>query len=63
MEVKLEGEPLTMSFNAYYLMDVLKIFTEDTSEIVLQLNGEIQPVVIQSLDHEKYVCMLMPIKP
>lgn len=63
MTIKMEGSALTISFNAYYLMDVLKIFAEDTSDIVLHLNGEIQPVVVQSPEHENYVCMLMPIKP
>jgi len=63
IEVKTEGEPLNISFNANYLMDVLKIFAEDASHSLLQLNSEIQPAVIHSVDNDDYVCMLMPIKP
>lgn len=63
VEVKSEGEPLNISFNANYLMDVLKIFAEDASHSLLQLNSEIQPAVIHSVDNDDYVCMLMPIKP
>ncbi|PIQ26785.1 DNA polymerase III subunit beta [bacterium (Candidatus Blackallbacteria) CG17_big_fil_post_rev_8_21_14_2_50_48_46] len=63
VEVKTEGEPLNISFNANYLLDVLKIFAEDASHILLQLNSEIQPAVVQSVDNDDYVCMLMPIKP
>ena len=63
LDIQLEGEPLEISFNANYLMDVLKVFAEDATHIALQLNSEIQPVVIQSVDNDDYVCMLMPIKP
>lgn len=63
IDIKSEGEPLNINFNANYLMDVLKIFADDASHILLQLNSEIQPAVIQSVDNDDYVCMLMPIKP
>lgn len=63
IEIQSQGEPLNISFNANYLMDILKIFADDETHILLQLNSEIQPVVIQSVNSDDYVCMLMPIKP
>jgi DNA polymerase-3 subunit beta len=63
LEIKCEGEPLSISFNANYLIDVLRIFAEDSPHLLLQMNSEIQPVVAKSPDSDDYVCMLMPIKP
>ena len=60
---KFEGEPLSISFNAQYLIEVLRIYAEDSSHIALQLNSEVQPVVVSSVDNDDYLCMLMPIKP
>lgn len=63
VEIKLEGEPLSISFNAQYLIEVLRTFVEDCSHILLQLNSEVQPVVVSAVDNDDYLCMLMPIKP
>ena len=63
VDIKLEGEPLSISFNAQYLIEVLRTFVEDSSHILLQLNSEVQPVVVSSVDNDDYLCMLMPIKP
>jgi len=63
MDIKNEGEPLSISFNSQYLIEVLRIYAEDTSHILLQMNSEVQPVVVSSVDNDDYVCMLMPIKP
>lgn len=63
IEIKNEGEPLTISFNAQYLIEVLRSYAEDSSHILLQMNSEVQSVVISSVDNDDYVCLLMPIKP
>lgn len=63
LSAKFEGEPLSISFNAQYLIEVLRIYAEDSSHIMLQLNSEVQPVVVSSVDNDDYLCMLMPIKP
>lgn len=63
LEIKYEGEPITISFNANYLIDVLRTFAEDCPTLCLMLNGETQPVVLQGLNDDSYSCMLMPIKP
>lgn len=63
IEIKSEGDPLTISFNAQYLIEVLRTYAEDSSHILLQLNSEVQPVVVSSVDNDDYLCMLMPIKP
>lgn len=63
VDIKTEGEPLTISFNAQYLIEVLRTYAEDASHILLQLNSEVQPVVVSAVDNDDYLCMLMPIKP
>ncbi len=60
---KFEGEPISISFNAQYLIEVLRIYAEDSSHVMLQLNSEVQPVVFSAVDNDDYLCMLMPIKP
>lgn len=63
IDVKFEGEPVRISFNAQYLVEVLKTYADDASHILLQLNSEVQPAVVSSVDNDDYICMLMPIKP
>lgn len=59
--IKSEGEPLNISFNAQYLIEVLRTYAEDSSHLLLQLNSEVKPVVVSSVDNDDYLCMLMPI--
>lgn len=61
MDIKSEGEPLNISFNAQYLIEVLRTYAEDSSHLLLQLNSEVKPVVVSSVDNDDYLCMLMPI--
>lgn len=61
LRIKSEGEPLNISFNAQYLIEVLRTYAEDSSHLLLQLNSEVKPVVISSVDSDDYLCMLMPI--
>lgn len=63
LPIKLEGEPISISFNAQYLFEVLRTYSEESSHIILHLNSEVQPVVVTSVDNDDYTCMLMPIKP
>lgn len=63
VDIKSEGEGLTISFNAQYLIEVLRTYAEDASHILFQLNSEVQPVVVSAVDNDDYLCMLMPIKP
>jgi len=61
LDIKSEGEPLSISFNAQYLIEVLRTYAEDSSHVLLQLNSEVKPVVMASMDNDDYLCMLMPI--
>lgn len=63
LPLKLEGDPLSISFNAQYLIEVLRTYAEDSAHLLIQMNSEVQPVVFSAVDNDDYVCMLMPIKP
>ncbi len=63
LSIKLEGEPMSISFNAQYLIEVLRTYAEESSHLLLQLNSEVQPVIVNAVENDDYVCMLMPIKP
>lgn len=60
IDVNLTGKALDISFNARYLLDVLKeIFDE---EIVLDFNTSISPCVIHPLSGDSYLYLVLPVK-
>lgn len=60
IDAEIEGEKQNLVVNWHYLLDGLKGI--DSSEIFLGLNGEVKPILIRSLEEDKYLYLLMPIK-
>lgn len=62
--VEYEGAPITMSFNAKYLLDALAALDEE--EIELGLSGELDPALIQPSNRQgndgRNVCVIMPMR-
>ena len=54
--VEFSGEPLTLSFDGKYLLDALKVFTDN--EVMISFNGDTKPIVITS-EHDAGVLELM----
>ncbi|HEY9724361.1 MAG TPA: DNA polymerase III subunit beta [Oscillatoriaceae cyanobacterium] len=59
LSLEYTGEPLTISFNADYLVDALKNMDVDT--IRMSLNTPLSPVLLRPLDNDSHTCLVMPL--
>ena len=57
--VKYEGQQLTINFNAKYLIDALSVFGE--TDMTLEFNNELSPVVLRSNNYPDYLGIIMPL--
>jgi DNA polymerase-3 subunit beta len=61
LDVDYAGDPLTIGFNARYLLDVLSALSDD--EVVLEFAGELDPGVIKPAnDATMFVGVVMPMR-
>ena len=58
LDASVEGEPLDISFNIEYLIDVLKVVEEE--RVVFQSNGAENPGVIKPEGRTDFVHVIMP---
>ncbi|WP_031514346.1 DNA polymerase III subunit beta [Desulfofalx alkaliphila] len=56
----LEGEEVSISFNARYLTDVLRTVGEE--EIILELSGPLSPGVIRPPRGDNYLSLILPVR-
>jgi DNA polymerase III subunit beta len=60
LEISYAGNDLTVGFNARYFIDVLGEMDEE--QVVLELNGELDPGLIRSHKGDDYVGVVMPMR-
>lgn len=60
IEVPYKGTPLTVGFNARYLVDVLSV--TDTDEVTLELGDEHSPGVLHGPNDKSYTAVVMPMR-
>jgi DNA polymerase-3 subunit beta len=60
LELDYQGEPLTIGFNARYIMDVLSLISEDFIEF--SLIDDLSPGVIVPKDDPSFLAVVMPIR-
>jgi len=60
IEVSYEGDPVEVSYNAVYLMDVLKVTEGD--EIEMNLISSMNPGVIKEKGNDDFLYVVMPIR-
>ena len=60
IEVPYKGSPLTVGFNARYLIDVLSVSEQD--EITLELGDEHSPGVLHAPGDKSYTAVVMPMR-
>lgn len=58
LDATVEGEPLDISFNIRYLIDVLNVISDE--KVVFQSSGPASPGVIRPLDRGDFVHVIMP---
>ena len=61
IEAEYKGKPLSIGFNARYLMEVLDVLAED-GEIDIELKDELSPSVIRKSGIDSYLYVLMPMR-
>ena len=60
LEVDFSGEPLTVGFNARYLLEALSALPDD--EVLVELGGELDPGVIKPVSDNRFVGVVMPMR-
>lgn len=60
VNISLEGKDLTIAFNGKYLMDFLKIISEDF--INLNLNTSIDPCILKAVGDEGFIYLVLPVR-
>lgn len=58
VDASVEGEPLDISFNIKYLIDVLRVISEE--RVVLESNGSANPGVVRPENRDDFVHVIMP---
>jgi DNA polymerase-3 subunit beta len=61
IEAEYTGKPLSIGFNARYLIDVLAVLGGD-GEIDVELKDELSPGIIRKIGVESYLYVLMPMR-
>ncbi|MEI7542007.1 MAG: DNA polymerase III subunit beta [bacterium] len=60
IDIKYDGEPIEVSYNAAYIMDVLKVIESDTIEI--KLISTMNPGIIKGKGNDDFLYVVMPIR-
>jgi DNA polymerase-3 subunit beta len=61
IEAEYKGKPLSIGFNARYLLDVLGVLTGE-GEISIELKDELSPSIIRKAGIDSYLYVLMPMR-
>ena len=59
-EYSYEGEKLTISFSAKYLLDAIRAL--DSDEIILQFTGDMRPIIIRSDSNANLTELILPVR-
>jgi DNA polymerase-3 subunit beta len=61
VEAQYNGAPISIGFNARYILDVLGVLTND-GEVAIELKDELSPSVIRQPEGAGYLYVLMPMR-
>jgi DNA polymerase-3 subunit beta len=60
VEAAIEGEPVTIAFNARYLQEALQ--NVDADQLALEFTGPLSPGVLKPIGDDDYVHVIMPVR-
>jgi len=60
IEIKSEGQNIETAFNFKYIIDILKNIDEEN--IIFELNGSIDAVIVRPVGRKNYICVVMPMR-
>jgi DNA polymerase III subunit beta len=61
VDAKYSGPPVKADVNVRFLIDALQAL-DDQDEVLLGINGEFDPVVVQRVDQKEFVALIMPMR-
>jgi len=60
IEVDQEGEDVSISFNAKYILDILKII--ETESVIMESSGAFSACIFRPENDENYLCLVLPLR-
>jgi DNA polymerase-3 subunit beta len=60
VEAQLEGDPVTIAFNARYMVEALQ--NMEAEQLAVELSGPLAPGVLKPVDDPAYVHVIMPVR-
>ena len=60
ISVEMEGNDVTVAFNARFLIDVLRVISSE--QIVFELSGPYSPGVMRPVDEPEYIYIVLPVR-
>ncbi len=57
--IKLQGENMSISLNAKYMLDVLRVIEDE--DIYIDMENNLKPCVIRSVDSDEYMYLIIPL--
>jgi DNA polymerase-3 subunit beta len=60
VEAELEGDPVTIAFNARYMVEALQ--NMEAEQLAIELSGPLAPGVLKPVDDPAYVHVIMPVR-
>jgi DNA polymerase-3 subunit beta len=60
MTLQYNSSPMTLFFNARYIIDVLNVMSSDN--VIFKLNEPLSPAMIMQDNNEDYICIVMPMR-
>jgi DNA polymerase-3 subunit beta len=58
--VEYTGEKMVLGLNARYLLDIIEVMSSDN--VMLDMQGALNPVLIRDEQDPEYRCVLMPMR-
>lgn len=60
LNIEGEGEPVTISFNSKYLLDVFKVL--EAEKVTFEFTGPLSPCIVRAEETENFIYLLLPIR-
>ncbi|RNC28957.1 MAG: DNA polymerase III subunit beta [Candidatus Dichloromethanomonas elyunquensis] len=60
IEIEQDGEDVAISFNAKYILDLLKVI--DTEHIIMETSGSFSPCIFRPENDQNYLCLVLPLR-
>ena len=61
VDMDYKGKPISIGFNARYLIDVLHVFGSE-GDVQIELKDELSPSMVRKTANEGYLYVLMPMR-